>query len=76
MAVCFAKLAGSLSYAWSPEPERPFELTARGTEPPPALTRTADRGLTSDTGYVKVTTTVQVDYQRSSRPSGAGSAKR
>ncbi|MFC5204112.1 hypothetical protein [Streptomyces kaempferi] len=57
------KLLGTLSYTWSSEPERPAELTVRGTEPPLTLTGTADRGLTGDTGYVKATTTVQVDYQ-------------
>jgi hypothetical protein len=57
------KLLGTLSYTWSSEPERPAELTVRGTEPPLTLTRTADRGLTGGTGYVKATTTVQVDYQ-------------
>lgn len=57
------ELLGTLSYTWSSDPERPAELTVRGTEPPLTLTRTADRGLTGDTGYVKATTTVQVDYQ-------------
>jgi len=57
------KLLGTLSYTWSSDPERPAELTVRGTEPPLTLTRTADRGLTGGTGYVKATTTVQVDYQ-------------
>ncbi|MEV5525791.1 hypothetical protein [Streptomyces prunicolor] len=57
------KLLGTLSYTWSSDPERPAELSVRGTEPPLTLTRAPDRGLTGGTGYVKATTTVQVDYQ-------------
>ncbi|MEV6166608.1 hypothetical protein AB0L99_00080 [Streptomyces sp. NPDC051954] len=60
------QLAGSLSYTWSSEPERPDDLSARGTHAPLTLrelTGPAARGLTGDTGNVSVETTVQADYE-------------
>ncbi|WP_247195557.1 hypothetical protein [Streptomyces sp. GESEQ-35] len=60
------QLAGTLSYTWSSEPERPDDLTVRGTDAPLALKELAGaaaRGLTGGTGNVSVETTVQADYE-------------
>ncbi|MFJ2555473.1 MULTISPECIES: hypothetical protein [unclassified Streptomyces] len=57
------KLAGTLSYSWSSEPQKPDGLTVRGTGAPLTLIRTAARGLTQGSSEVKVETTVQADYE-------------
>ncbi|MFE3602507.1 hypothetical protein [Streptomyces sp. NPDC059142] len=58
------ELAGTLSYSWSSEPEKPEGLTVRGTDAPLTLIRTAAaRDLTGDSGEIHVGTTVQADYE-------------
>ncbi|MEV6486355.1 hypothetical protein [Streptomyces sp. NPDC051576] len=60
------ELGGSLSYTWSSEPERPDDLTVRGTDALLTLrelTGAAARELTGATGSVSVETTVQADYE-------------
>ncbi|MEV6795530.1 hypothetical protein AB0M87_26860 [Streptomyces sp. NPDC051320] len=63
------ELTGTVSYSWSSEAERPNtgkpdDLTVRGKGAPLTLTRTVDRGLTSDgSSSVSVETTVQADYE-------------
>ncbi len=57
------RMSGTLTYSWSSDRTRPAGFTVRGTQAPLALARTADRGFTAATGTVRVTTTVQADYQ-------------
>ncbi|MFJ7996594.1 hypothetical protein ACIQ7D_05445 [Streptomyces sp. NPDC096310] len=57
------KLAGTLSYDWSSDPQKPDGLTVRGTDAPMTLIRTTARGLTSGSSEVHVGTTVQADYE-------------
>ncbi|MEV8568312.1 hypothetical protein AB0436_22515 [Streptomyces sp. NPDC051322] len=68
------ELTGTVTYSWSsdtgtpdtgkPDTGKPDGLTVRGKGAPLTLTRTADRGLTSDgSSSVRVETTVQADYE-------------
>ncbi|MFR0359313.1 hypothetical protein [Streptomyces sediminimaris] len=57
-------LSGEVTYTWSSDPHRPAGHTTRGTGAPLTLLRTAaHRGFDDSHGRVKVTTTVQADYE-------------
>lgn len=57
------ELNGTLSYDWSATPEKPAGHTVRGTGAPITLVPTSDGAFGSNSGVVKVETTVQADYR-------------